>query len=118
LIKYNDKPINALYIDGKNMLENQYGIATKNIRPDLVTMIQIFENHQPVKVLKEHQLSENAALNLKIAPSAKNRLIGVADLGAGISPALWNARLALFKFAGKNQWFSYVLLFIFGKNQS
>lgn len=103
LIKYNDQPINALYIDGKNMLESQYGIATNNIKPDLVTMIQIFENHQPIKALKEHRISENAAINLKITPSTKNKLIGFAELGAGISPGLWNARLTLFKFTGENQ---------------
>ncbi|MFA6336039.1 MAG: carboxypeptidase-like regulatory domain-containing protein [Bacteroidales bacterium] len=97
-IKYNDKPINALYVDGKNLLEGQYGIATNNIQPDLVTMIQIFENHQPVKVLKEHIFSENAAINLTIDPKAKSRWIGMADLSTGIYPILWNVRLSLFQF--------------------
>lgn len=108
LVKYNDKPINALYIDGKNMLDSQYGIATKNIRPDLVTIIQIFEKHQPIKVLKEFQFSENAAINLKIAPSARNSIIGIANLGVGLSPPLWDSRLALFKFAGKTQVLSMI----------
>jgi len=102
-IKYNDKPINAFYIDGKNMLEGQYSIATNNIRPDLVTMIQVFENHQPVKALKKHQYSENAAINLTINPNAKARFVGTADLGAGISPLMWNFRLSVFRFAKSSQ---------------
>ena len=102
-IKYNDKPINAFYIDGKNMLEGQYGIATNNIRPDLVTMIQVFENHQPVRALKEHQYSENAAINLTIHPDARARFVGTADIGAGVYPAMWNFRSSLFRFSKTSQ---------------
>lgn len=102
-IKYNDKPINAFYIDGKNMLEGQYSIATNNIRPNLVTMIQVFENHQPVKALKEHQYSENAAINLTIHPDARARFVGTADIGAGVYPAMWNFRSTLFRFSKTSQ---------------
>lgn len=102
-VSYKEKPINALYIDGKNLLDGHYGIATQNIRPDIVSMIQIFENHQPIKVLEKFSPSENAAINLKLGPKAKSEWISSADLGAGVDPFLWDARLLVFQFGGKFQ---------------
>lgn len=102
-IKYNDVPINSFYIDGKNLLGNQYGIATRNIRPSLITMIQVFEKHQPIKALENRAFSESAAINLTIAAQNRSKLIGAADLGLGAAPLLWNSRLTLFSFGEKNQ---------------
>ncbi|OFY39449.1 MAG: hypothetical protein A2X18_04965 [Bacteroidetes bacterium GWF2_40_14] len=98
LVTLNDKPINALYIDGKNLLDGKYGIATQNINPDIVSLIQIFKNHQPVKVLQNTTTSENAAINLILNPKAKGEWIMSADLGVGASPFLWNSALLLFQF--------------------
>ncbi len=98
LVTLNDKPINALYIDGKNLLDGKYGIATQNIKPDIVSLIQIFENHQPVKVLEKKVSSENAAINLVLKPKAKGEWIISADLGVGAYPFLWDYGLLLFKF--------------------
>lgn len=97
-VTYNEKPINALYIDGKNLLDGQYGIATKNIKPEIISLIQIFENHQPVKVLQKSVPSENAAINLKLDPKAKAEWIMSLDLGVGVSPFLWDAGMLLFQF--------------------
>ncbi|MEN6618493.1 MAG: hypothetical protein ABFC28_03205 [Rikenellaceae bacterium] len=97
-VTYKEKPINALYIDGKNLLDEQYGIATQNIKPDLISMIQIFENHQPIKVLQKITPSENAVINLKLDPKVKAKWIASADLRVGVAPALWDSRLLLFQF--------------------
>ncbi len=102
-VTYKEKPINALYIDDKNLLDGQYGIATQNIRPDLVSMIQIFENHQPIKVLGKFSPSGNAAINLKLNKSARSQWISYVDLGAGVKPILWNEKLLLFQFGKKFQ---------------
>lgn len=105
-IKYNDRPINSFYVDGKNLLGNQYGIATNNIKPNLVTMIQVFEKHEPIKALEDHSISESAAINLTIAKESRSKIIGVADLGLGAFPFIWNSRLTLFRFAEKQQMMS------------
>ena len=98
-ILYNNKPINAFYIDGKNMLDGRYSIATKNLPPDIVSMVQIFENHQPVKALKDFVPSENSAINLKLDPKAKARWVAAGDIAAGVPDYLWDGRLLLFRFS-------------------
>ncbi len=98
-ILYNNKPINAFYIDGKNLLDGRYSIATKNLPPDIVSMVQIFENHQPVKALKDFVPSDNSAINLKLDPKAKARWVAAADIAAGVPDYLWDGRLLLFRFS-------------------
>ncbi|PKO99557.1 MAG: hypothetical protein CVU13_05635 [Bacteroidetes bacterium HGW-Bacteroidetes-8] len=98
-ILYNNKPINAFYIDGKNMLDGRYSIATKNLPPDIVSMVQIFENHQPVKALKDFVPSDNSAINLKLDPKAKARWVAAGDVAAGVPDYLWDGRLLLFRFS-------------------
>ncbi len=97
-IRYNDKPINAFYIDGKNMLDGKYSIATKNLPPDILSMIQIFENHQPVKALKNFSPSENAAINIKLKPEAKAKWVTTGDLAAGIPGPMFDSKILLFRF--------------------
>lgn len=108
-IRYNDTPINALYIDGKNILEEKYSIATKNLKPSLISMIQVFENHQPVKALKDFTPSQSAAVNLRLTPEAKAQWITSTSLAAGIeaplfeSTPLYDTKALLFRFASKIQ---------------
>ncbi len=108
-IRYNDVPINALYIDGKNILAEKYSIATKNLKPNLISMIQVFENHQPVKALKDFTPSESAAVNLKLSPEAKAEWIVSANLAMGFAAPLfelkplYETKLLLFRFAPKIQ---------------
>ncbi len=98
-IKYNDVPINALYIDGKNILEDKYSLATRNLTPDIVSMIQIFENHQPVKALRDFTPSRSAAINLKLDPKVKAKWIATGDLYAGLPGPVADLRLLLFRFS-------------------
>jgi hypothetical protein len=98
-IRYNDTPINALYIDGKNILEGKYSLATRNFSPDVVSMIQIFENHQPVKALRDFTPSTSAAINLKLDPKAKAKWISTGDIYAGLPAPLADIRLLLFHFS-------------------
>jgi len=108
-IRYNDTPINALYIDGKNILGEKYSIATKNMNPNLIAMIQVFENHQPVKALKGFTPVESAAVNLQLSPEAKAEWIASADLAVGMgvplfdSAPLYDSKLLLFRFDSKLQ---------------
>lgn len=106
-IRYNDTPINALYIDGKNILDEKYSLATKNLKPSLISMVQIFENHQPIKALKGFTPSESAAVNLVLSPEAKAEWIASANLAIGVgaplfySAPLYESKLLLFRFSSK-----------------
>lgn len=92
-ILYNNKPINKFYIENKDLLQGRYGIATNNIEAKDVSTVQVLENHQPVKALKNREFTDEAALNLTLKDSAKGVLSLSAKAGAGLSPALWNNEL-------------------------
>jgi hypothetical protein len=92
-IIYNNKPINKFYIENSDLLQGRYGIATNNIEAKDVATVQVLENHQPIKALKDREFTDQAAINLKLKSSAKGVLVATAQLGLGLSPALWNNEL-------------------------
>lgn len=87
-IEYQGKPINKLYIEGNDLVGGKHGLATQNISPKDVKSVEVMENHQPIKSLKDINYSENAAINLKLQEDAKGRWVGTAGVGAGFTPLL------------------------------
>lgn len=83
-IYYNGEPINKFYIEGLDLLSGRYALATRNISPDDVASVNIYENHQPKKVLKDIEYSDKAALNLKLKNKKLIRPSGYVRGGAGI----------------------------------
>lgn len=92
-VKYQGEAINKLYIDGVDMLGDRYGLATSNISPRDVKSVDVMENHQPKKVLRDVEFSDKAALNIRMDARVRNRWTGSAEAGAGFSPLLWNGAL-------------------------
>lgn len=82
-VEYQGKPISHLYIEGMDLLKGRYGIATNNLSPKAISTVQVLENHQEVKALKNIQFPENAAINLKLKEDAKGVFALVAQLGLG-----------------------------------
>ncbi len=95
-ISYNGKPINKFYIEGADLLDGKYGLATKNIPADAVKKVQVLENHQAIKALEKSEFSDQAAINLVLKDGAKSRWLGKADAGLGAdfdTPSfLWDGR--------------------------
>ncbi len=84
-VYYQGKPINKLYIDGKDILGDKYNIATLNIDPNLLSKLEIYENHQYIKALEGISTSEQAAINITLKDNARNIWITNLQLLAGIS---------------------------------
>lgn len=84
-ISYQGKAINKFYIEGMDLLGGKYSLATTTVPVDAVASIQVLENHQPIRALEETQLSERAAMNLKLKEGKKLRPVGQITLGGGIS---------------------------------
>ncbi|MBS1642804.1 MAG: carboxypeptidase regulatory-like domain-containing protein [Bacteroidetes bacterium] len=84
-ISYNGKPISNFYIDGDNLLDDKYNLATNSIGADMVDKVQVLENHQPIKVLKDATISNNVAINLSLKDKARLKLNGHAEVGEGYS---------------------------------
>jgi len=102
-ILYNNKPINKFYIENKDLLQGRYGIATNNIEAKDVASVQVLENHQPVKALKNKEFTDEGAINLKLKDSAKGVLTATGQLGTGVSPVLWNNELSSMYFDKNKQ---------------
>ena len=102
-ILYQSIPINRLYIEGLDLLQGRYGLATKNIEAKDVQSVEVLENHQAIKALRDKVISEQAAINLKLKESAKGILTSNALLGAGLSPLLLSGEITAMYFAKGNQ---------------
>lgn len=65
-IKYHDKPISHLYINGVDLLEGRYNIATQGIPADAVKEIDVMKNHNHERIDIGRTESNDVAFNLKI----------------------------------------------------
>lgn len=94
VISYQGESINKFYIEGLDLLSGRYALATKNISPDDIATISIYENHQPKKILKGLELSDKAALNLTLKDKSMLKPVGTLTAGAGYGEGtLWTGEL-------------------------
>ncbi|WP_197020320.1 carboxypeptidase regulatory-like domain-containing protein [Prevotella sp. P6B1] len=100
-VSYNGMPINKFYIEGKDLLQGKYGLATKGVEHKDVSSVEVMTNHQPVKALKNLSESEQAAINLKLKDGSKSHLITTINAALG-TPELWNGNLTTMMF--NKQW--------------
>ncbi len=84
-ILYEGKAIEKYYIEGLDMLEGRYNLANANLSANSVATVQVLENHQPLKVLKNYG-SDKASINIKLKNSVTTT--GTANLGLGVSPLI------------------------------
>ncbi len=90
-ISYQGKPIKNLYIEGLDLMKGHYGIATNNIDPNNIATVQVLENHQDIKALKDLRPEEQASINLRLKDGVKGVFNLIATLGGGYGDrGLWN----------------------------
>ncbi len=105
-ITYKGKPINKFNIEGQDLLGNQYNQATRNLSVEAVAQVQVMENDQPIRVLKDKVPSDQATLNIKLKKGYKSKPFGELVVGAGWGDhTLWNGKLTLINIAPRNQIF-------------
>ena len=102
-IKYQGKAINKFYVEGLDMLGGQYGIATNNIQASDIAKVEVYEDHQPIKVLQDWVASDRAAINLILKSGARVAWNGVVQAGAAYQPVLWNGEVTPMFFGKKFQ---------------
>ncbi|MGC4038511.1 MAG: carboxypeptidase regulatory-like domain-containing protein [Chitinophagaceae bacterium] len=104
-ISYNNKAISGIYIDGDNLLDDKYTIASNTIPNAVVDKIQVIENHQPVKVLQNKVSSNDIMINLTFKDKAKLHVLGEENIGVGLPgnyTAAFNALLLKDQYKGIN----------------
>jgi hypothetical protein len=100
-ISYKGLAISKFMINYLDLLEGRYALATKNLNPDIISKVEILENHQSVKLLKNISIPEEAAINIKLKSNVA--ITGKIKAGAGITPLLYNTDNDLFAFFKKRQ---------------
>jgi hypothetical protein len=106
-ISYNGKAISNLYIGGDNLLDDKYNVATSSIPNGVVDQVQVMENHQPIKMLKDKVVSDDVALNLTFKKDAKLQLVGQETVGAGV-PGNYYGELNAMAFKDKYKAINYI----------
>lgn len=101
-ILYQGEAINKFYVNGKDLMEGGYGTINNSLPKDAIAKVEVMENHQPIKMLSDKVPSDKAAINIKLKKSTT--MTGRAEIGAGLSPQLWNYKIAPMLFTEKYQW--------------
>lgn len=99
-IKYQGKDISDFYVEGSNIMGGKYPIAENSIHQTDVGSVEVIENHQSVKLFEDILFSNNTALNITLKERAKNRWVGLLNLGGGV-PGQWSADVNAMRFAPK-----------------
>lgn len=106
-INYNGTSINKFYIEGRDLLESQYGIATNGISPADVGSVEIMENHQPIRALLGMSYSNQAAVNLRLNHDSKAKwiinLLGMGGYSTQPEGSLWAGEAFAMRMKGNNQ---------------
>lgn len=82
-IKYKDKAISHLYINGVDLLEERYNIATRGIPADAVKDIEVLTKHNHARIDIGRTESDNVSLNLKIKEN-QSLVFGSVKAEAGL----------------------------------
>jgi hypothetical protein len=91
-ISFNGKKIGNLYTGGDDLMDGRYGAATKAIKKEMIETIEIIQQHQPVKVLRNKKPTDNIGLNLVLKDENSWKVSGLGMAGAGL-PGLYTANL-------------------------
>ncbi len=81
-IYYMGKAVSHLYVEGLDLTGGRYTGITRNVRAGDIEQIEIYQRHQPVRILQKTVPTEQVALNLKL----KNRYTRLAVLQGGYIP--------------------------------
>ncbi len=101
-IKYQGKAISNFYIDGDDLLDDRYAIGSKTIPHKMVQDVQVLNNHEHKKVLKNKRYTDEVALNLVIKDDAKLKLTGQVKVGGGL-PEQYDAEVNAILFNKKHK---------------
>lgn len=103
-IRYNGTPIGKFYVEGMDLMGSRYGVVTNNLSAEDIARVEVYQNHQPISVLKDVVLTDRAAVNIILKEDVKGSWLfsGDASLGAPVFP-LFSGRAMFSRFGKKSQ---------------
>lgn len=91
LVTYNGKIVERMLIEGDDLFSQNYALATRNIRADVISKVQVVDRFQENPLLRGIQESDRLVMNLKIKLDRKRSLSGSALGGLGYGEE-WKGR--------------------------
>ena len=82
-LKYKNKPISKVLLEGDDLFDKKYQIATQNIDAAAVKGVQAIENYQENKNLQGLEETDEQVLNITLKEDAKNQFYTSTKLGYG-----------------------------------
>jgi hypothetical protein len=102
-ISYNGRDISRFYVEGMDLAGGQYNRITGNLPARSVETVQLLENHQPLRILKDKLKTEDVALNLKLKPEFRGRWMLTLEGGAGAPSLLWDGAASAMQLSRGSQ---------------
>jgi len=90
-ISYNGKTVERVLIEGDDLFSQNYQIATRNVRADMISKVQVIDRYEENPVLSSIRKTDRMVMNLKIKPERKRTLSGSVTGGLGYGDG-WKAR--------------------------
>lgn len=100
-ILYQGLPINKFYVEGLDLTDGRYAMISSNLPHESVSTVEVFEKHQPIRILEDRIYSQQAALNIKL--KNKTAYTGSGKIGSGFEPWLWDAKFTPMLLSNKMQ---------------
>jgi hypothetical protein len=91
-ISYNGKPISRFYIEGDNLLDDKYNIASNTIPNAIVDKVQVIENDEPIKINRKLSTSTATAINITLKEDAKRKPVNQIEMGVG-TPGIFDGEV-------------------------
>lgn len=91
-VSFNGKHIDKFLIEGLDLFDGQYNLATENVSHRIISTVDIYENQQTKKALRGKGHDDETILNLRLKDKAKGHWSGNLEASAGL-PGLWEGEL-------------------------
>lgn len=104
-ISYNGRSISNFYVEGLDLTDGKYGRIANNLDARAVETVQVLENHQPIRLLKEKVKVEDVAINLRLKPEFRDKWMVSIRGAAGFSSEdfFWEGSLDALQLSRKSQ---------------
>ncbi len=106
-ISFNGKWIKEFYIEGNDLLGDNYQIASNNVDANSIATVQVLQNHQDAKV-REGRLSDTPSLNITLKNKAKGVIAANLDAALGGIPLAREVSGVAMKFTENTQNISFL----------
>ncbi|MEO6039669.1 MAG: carboxypeptidase-like regulatory domain-containing protein, partial [Saprospiraceae bacterium] len=105
-LTYNGKTVERVLLEGDDLFTNNYTLATRNLRANMVAKVQMIDRYQENQLLKGIRESDRLVMNLTIRPDRKRSLSGSATGGLGYGEE-WKAKAHtnLFSLSRKDKFY-------------